>query len=88
MPNVSLRWFAERIRPNHKRYEKKWPTPGRESATSRLACECLGLAENARDLSPARGADTFGETAAIGLLDRAGELPLLLALHAVRLAGV
>ena len=67
---------------------KKVADPRWESATSRLACECLGLTENARDLSPARGADTLGEAAAIGLLDRASEFPLLLALHAVRLAGV
>jgi len=52
------------------------------------ARRCLGLAQDARDLGAAHGADALSEPATVGLLDVSSELALLLALHAVRLTGV
>lgn len=48
----------------------------------------LCLAQDARHLGTAHGADALGETATIGLFHVARECALLLALHAVRLTGV
>lgn len=47
-----------------------------------------GLTEDARYLGAAGWADALGKTSSIGLFDVTGELPLCLALNAVRLAGV